>query len=123
VVSERHLAVTAYLAPVTPRRKSEGDMPASLRNDLLKAPHPNDSGLKRGYRKIRGGRPDVRSALFMPALRAAAGKGEFAAFYKRLITNAKKPMVAIAAVMRKIVVTLNARAFHVLTEAYPAFSK
>jgi hypothetical protein len=47
VVSERHLAVTAYLAPVTPRRKSEGDMPASLRNDLLKAPHPNDSGLKK----------------------------------------------------------------------------
>ena len=73
------------------------------------APHPNDSGLKRGYRKIRGGRPDVRSTLFMPALRAAAGRGEFAAFYKRLVANGKKPMVAIAAVMRKIVVTLNAR--------------
>jgi len=73
------------------------------------APHPNDSGQKRGYRKIRGGRPDVRSALYMPALRAAAGKGEFAAFYKRLRANGKKPMVAIAAVMRKIVVTLNAR--------------
>jgi transposase len=73
------------------------------------APHPNESGLKRGYRKIRGGRPEVRSTLFMPALRAAAGKGEFAAFYKRLIANGKRPMVAIAAVMRKIVVTLNAR--------------
>lgn len=73
------------------------------------APHPNDSGLKRGYRKIRGGRPEVRSILFMPALRAAAGKGEFAAFYRRLVANGKKPMVAIAAVMRKIVVTLNAR--------------
>jgi transposase len=45
----------------------------------------------------------------MLALRAAAGMGEFAAFYKRLIANGKKPMVAIAAVMRKIVVTLNAR--------------
>lgn len=73
------------------------------------APHPNDSGHKRGYRKIRGERPDVRSALFMPALRSAAGHGEFATFYKRLIANGKKPMVAIAAVMRKIVVTLNAR--------------
>ncbi|RWC30494.1 MAG: IS110 family transposase, partial [Mesorhizobium sp.] len=38
-----------------------------------------------------------------------AGRGEFATFYKRLITNGKMPMVAIAAVMRKIVVTLNAR--------------
>ncbi|RRH83038.1 IS110 family transposase, partial [Mesorhizobium tamadayense] len=73
------------------------------------APHPNDSGQKRGYRKIRGGRPDVRSTLYMPALRAAAGKGEFAAFYKRLRANGKKAMVAIAAVMRKIIVTLNAR--------------
>ncbi|GLS41820.1 hypothetical protein GCM10010869_74170 [Mesorhizobium tianshanense] len=73
------------------------------------APHPNDSGQKQGYRKIRGGRPKVRSTLYMPALRAAAGKGEFAAFYKRLIANGKKPMVAIAAVMRKIVVILNAR--------------
>lgn len=73
------------------------------------APHPNDSGQKSGYRKIRGGRPDVRSTLFMPALRAAGGKGEFAAFYKRLRANGKKPKVAIAAVMRKIIVTLNAR--------------
>jgi transposase len=73
------------------------------------APHPNDSGLKKGYRKMRGGRPDVRSMLFMPALRAAAGQGEFAAFYKRLVANGKKPIAAVAAVMRKIVVTLNAR--------------
>ena len=29
--------VAFYLAPVTPLRKSEGDMPASLRNDLLNA--------------------------------------------------------------------------------------
>ncbi len=73
------------------------------------APHPNDSGLKRGYRKMHGGRPDVRTILFMPALRAAAGRGEFAAFYRRLVGNGKKPIVAIAAVMRKIVITLNAR--------------
>jgi transposase len=54
------------------------------------APHLNDSGQKQGYRKIRGGRPEVRSTLFMPALRVAAGHGEFAAFYKRLIANGKK---------------------------------
>lgn len=45
----------------------------------------------------------------MPALHAAAGRGEFATFCKRLIANGKKPMVAIAALMRKIIVTLNAR--------------
>jgi transposase len=100
IVAAKLLAILPELGSMT-RRKA-----AALAGV---APHPNDSGLKRGYRKIRGGRPDVRTTLFMPALRAAAGKGEFAAFYKRLIANGKKPMVAIAAVMRKIVVTLNAR--------------
>jgi transposase len=73
------------------------------------APHPNESGTAKGRRRQRGGRPQVRTALFMPALRAAAGKGEFATFYKRLTENGKPPILAIAATMRKIVVTLNAR--------------
>ena len=73
------------------------------------APHPNESGNKIGYRRMRGGRPVMRTILFMPAMQAARGRGEFAAFYKRLVEAGKKPIVAIAAVMRKIVVTLNAR--------------
>ncbi|AZN99002.1 IS110 family transposase [Mesorhizobium sp. M9A.F.Ca.ET.002.03.1.2] len=100
IVAAKLLAILPELGSMT-RRKA-----AALAGV---APHPNDSGLKRGYRKIRGGRPDVRSTLFMPALRAAAGHGEFAVFYKHLVANGKKPMVAIAAVMRKIVITLNAR--------------
>ena len=73
------------------------------------APHPNESGKKIGYRRMRGGRRAVRPILFMPAMQAAQGKGEFAAFYKRLTQAGKKPIVAIAAVMQKIVITLNAR--------------
>jgi len=73
------------------------------------APHPNESGKKIGYRRMRGGRPAVRTILFMPAMQAACGRGEFAAFYKRLVHAGKKPILALAAVMRKIVVTLNAR--------------
>jgi transposase len=73
------------------------------------APHPNESGKKIGYRRMRGGRPAIRAILFMPAMQAAQGRGEFAAFYKRLVSAGKKPIVALAAVMRKIVVTLNAR--------------
>lgn len=73
------------------------------------APHPNESGNKIGYRRMRGGRPVVRTILFMPAMQAAQGRGEFADFYRRLVQAGKKPIVAIAAVMRKIVITLNAR--------------
>lgn len=73
------------------------------------APHPNESGSRKGYRRTRGGRRDIRPVLFMPALRTTQAKGEFAAFYRRLVDSGKKPMVAMTAVMRKIVVTLNAR--------------
>lgn len=73
------------------------------------APHPNESGLTKGYRKMRGGRSNVASILFLPALQAANGRGEFATFYKRLVDNGKKPISAVAAVSRKIIITLNAR--------------
>lgn len=73
------------------------------------APHPNESSTSIGYRRQRGGRPQVKIGLFMPAMQAARGKGQFSTFYKRLRHNGKRPIVAIAAVMRKIVITLNAR--------------
>lgn len=73
------------------------------------APHPRDSGTISGYRKMRGGRPNVRASLFMAALAASRADGPLRAFYKRLIENGKKPIVAIAAIMRKIIVILNAR--------------
>lgn len=73
------------------------------------APHPSESGNAKGRRRQRGGRPQVKTTLFMPAMCAAQGKGQFAPFYKRLTENGKLPIVAIAATMRKIVITVNAR--------------
>lgn len=73
------------------------------------APHPNDSGTLRGYRKMRGGRLEVRKNLFMAALCASRLSGPLRDFYQRLIANGKKPIVAISALMRKIIVILNAR--------------
>lgn len=73
------------------------------------APHPRDSGNIAGYRAVRGGRASVRKALFMAALAARQHNPELKAFYMRLIKNGKKPMVAITALMRKMIVILNAR--------------
>ena len=73
------------------------------------APHPRDSGTIRGYRRVRGGRAEVRTALFMPAMAAIRSHSVLAAFYKSLIGRGKKPIVALVAVMRKIVVMANAR--------------
>lgn len=73
------------------------------------APHPKDSGTSRGYRRMRGGRPQVRTVLFMAALAASRAKGPLRETYQRLIANGKKPIVAISALMRKIIVILNAK--------------
>ena len=73
------------------------------------APHPRDSGTLKGYRRMRGGRPQIPAALFMPALAACRANGPLRSFYQRLIDNGKKPIVAIGAVMRKIIVIINAR--------------
>jgi transposase len=73
------------------------------------APHPNQSGDKNRYRRTRGGRPEIKKILFMPALAAARHDPTMREAYQRLIANHKKPMVALTAIMRRIIVTANAR--------------
>jgi transposase len=73
------------------------------------APHPNQSGARDGYRRTRGGRPEVKRLLFLPAMTAARHDPMLSAFYQRLINSGKKPIVALVAVMRKIIVIANAR--------------
>jgi transposase len=73
------------------------------------APHPRQSGATDAYRRTKGGRPEVKRILFMAALSAAKHNTDLRAFYKKLIANGKKPLVALTAVMRKLVVICNAR--------------
>lgn len=73
------------------------------------APHPNESGTKQGYRFVRGGRCEVKRMLFIAALTAARSKGHLGAFYQRLVEKGKKKMVALVALMRKIIVIANAK--------------
>jgi transposase len=72
------------------------------------APHPNESGKKVGYRMTRGGRDNIKPILFMAAMAAAKSKSKLGEFYKRLITNGKKRIVALVALIRKII-TVNAK--------------
>jgi transposase len=73
------------------------------------APHPKDSGKSTGYRKTQGGKQTVKTALFMAAMTARNFHPELKCFYNRLVQNGKKPMVALTAIMRKIIVILNAK--------------
>jgi transposase len=72
------------------------------------APIANESGKMKGKRFISGGRYEARRCLYMPAWVATHHDTEFTAFYQRLIGNGKPPKVAIIAVMRKLLVRLNA---------------
>jgi transposase len=72
------------------------------------APFDHDSGKLKGTRSIAGGRAPVRTALYMAARAAARSKSSLGAFYKRLIAAGKAPKVATVALMRKMLVTLNA---------------
>lgn len=71
------------------------------------APYNKDSGKYSGYRSIRGGRAQVRKILYMAALAAARFNPILRAFYQRLLSNGKKPKVALVAVMRKLIILLN----------------
>jgi len=73
------------------------------------APLANDSGKRAGYRSTRGGRPGIKSLLFMAALTAARSQSYLGEFYNRLVKAGKKKMVALTALMRKILVIANAK--------------
>jgi transposase len=73
------------------------------------APHPRDSGTVHGKRFIRQGRRNAKPILFMAALAAAHSKSDLGTFYKGLVERGKKKIVAITALMRKIIVIANAR--------------
>jgi transposase len=72
------------------------------------APFNRDSGLKRGKRKILGGRAAVRRTLYMAALVASRYNPIIRSFYQRLISRGKETKVALTACMRKLLVILNA---------------
>lgn len=73
------------------------------------APMANDSGTFKGYRATGHGRSDIKPILFMAAMAARNSNSSLKSFYNRLIDAGKKKMVALTALMRKIIVIANAR--------------
>jgi transposase len=72
------------------------------------APFNRDSGVWRGTRSIRGGRPQVRRSLYMATLAALRFNAVIRTFYQRLLLNGKARKLAIIACMRKLLTILNA---------------
>lgn len=72
------------------------------------APFDRQSGNYKGTATIKGGRWHLRKILYMAAIAAARFNPNLKVFYDRLRSNGKKPKLALVAVMRKMIVTLNA---------------
>lgn len=81
------------------------------RNKIAKlvgvAPLANQSGTQDGKRSIRGGRSNVRTALYMPTMSAMRYNPTIAGYAERLRCQGKPYKVVVTACMRKLVTILN----------------
>lgn len=72
------------------------------------APITKASGSSINRASIAGGRKALRDILFMAALSASSHNPTFKVFYERLRENGKPHKLALIAVLRKLITTLNA---------------
>jgi transposase len=72
------------------------------------APFNDDSGQRRGTRRIRGGRSEVRSVLYMATIAAVRHNPPLQRMYQRLLSRGKLKKVALIACARKLLTVLNA---------------
>jgi transposase len=72
------------------------------------APFNRDSGKFRGQRRIKGGRKELRSLLYMGVMCAVQHNPVFRDHYAQLIAHGKPRKVALVACIRKLLGMLNA---------------
>ncbi|MCJ8024522.1 transposase, partial [Shinella yambaruensis] len=72
------------------------------------APFNDDSGRRNGRRRIKGGRPRVRKALYMAALGAIKASARLRAFHQTVSARTGSAKAGIIAVARKLITILNA---------------
>jgi transposase len=71
------------------------------------APYAADSGGSSGQRRIRGGRPALRRALYMSAVAAVRFNQTMKTFYQRLRLAGKPAKLVLTAIIRKLAVLAN----------------
>lgn len=72
------------------------------------APFTCESGIYKGASRTSAGRSDVRHSLFMAALAARVHNKTLSAFFEHLKSKGKRGIVAMVAIMRKLIVIINA---------------
>jgi transposase len=84
------------------------------------APHPHDSGTSSAPRRIGGGRPAIRRALYLATLSAVRRKDSvLGRAYLHLRQNGKAPKVALVACARKFLLFLNSKIQKLASQKLP----
>lgn len=73
------------------------------------APMAHDSRKMRGDRHIRGGRTQIRNALFMASISVARSNTKVTEFYKNLRNKGKSAHVARIVISHKLLIILNSK--------------
>ena len=71
------------------------------------APFNRESGAYQGKRMIRGGRPKIRTAMYMAMMSAIQCNPKFKGIYHKMVEAGKPKKVAIIACIRKLIVIIN----------------
>lgn len=95
-------AILAYLPEIGSISKAQVGAISGL------APIANDSGQHNGKRHIAGGRAALRASLYMAALAARTFNPRLKAFAQQLRQRGKPNKLILTAIMRKLIVILNA---------------
>jgi transposase len=100
-----HVTASTILAELPECGKLDSKQIAALSGV---APYTRQSGIYTGHAIISGGRALPRKALYMAALTGSNCNTRFKQFYQRLVKAGKPAKVALVAVMRKLIVIINA---------------
>ena len=102
------LTAATLVAKLPELGRIDGKTAATLAGLAPWSPWSRDSGRQRGRRSIQGGRGKVRQVLYLAAQSAARHHAGLPEFYCGLRARGKPSKVALTAVMRKLVMQLNA---------------
>ncbi|MFO0430367.1 MAG: transposase, partial [Hyphomonadaceae bacterium] len=127
LAAQKHVAAHAHLAEASRRLQTApgvgpivamtllGELPelGSLNSKQIArlvglAPFIRESGQWKGRAHCSGGRMRPRNILYLAAMAAKRCHKPSKAFFDRLVSNAKPKMVALNALMRKLITQLNA---------------
>ena len=83
------------------------------------APYDNQSGNFSGKKPIRAGRKSVRQVLYMAAVASLRRNQKMKRLFLRLVQRGKPKMVALVAVMRNLIIALNAELRKIMATPSP----